>query len=358
MKKALLRTLSVLLSILAIVVALVVLFLGWITLKDYRPPPQEDLIPVGTVTLFPALQDTFTVCIWNIGYFGLGAGMDFFYDGGKGVRPTHEEYLMYQDGALKFLFRQGVFDFFLLQEVDRHSRRSYGNDQVSAISEILDDYCYVYAKNYDVPFVPMPLCSPMGHVEGGIMTLSRRKADQNIRYAFAGDASWPLGLFMLDRCFLLSRFSLPSGKDLVIINTHNSAFDDGSRRRQQLAVLRKVMLDEFSRGNFVVCGGDWNQNPPGYQAGAIKGQGPGKDILPPMEHDLFPEGWTWAYDPEVPTNRDVRAPYQKGKTQVTIIDYFVCSPNIEILDISTLDLEFRYADHQPVTLLFRLITPP
>jgi len=25
------------------------------------------------------------------------------------------------------------------------------------------------------------------------------------------------------------------------------------------------MLDEFGKGNYVIAGGDWNQNPPGYK---------------------------------------------------------------------------------------------
>ena len=66
---------------------------------------------------------------------------------------------------------------------------------------------------------------------------------------------------MLDRCFLLSRLALPDGKELVLINTHNEAFDDGSQRNQQMAVLKELMLKEYEKGNYVITGGDWNLNP-------------------------------------------------------------------------------------------------
>jgi hypothetical protein len=45
-------------------------------------------------------------------------------------------------------------------------------------------------------------------------------------------------------------------KELVLINTHNEAFDPGDIRRAQMDYLRTFMIDEYSKGNYVIAGGD------------------------------------------------------------------------------------------------------
>jgi endonuclease/exonuclease/phosphatase family metal-dependent hydrolase len=177
----------------------------------------------------------------------------------------------------------------------------------------------------------------------------------------------------LDRCFMLSRIPLPEGKEMVLINTHNEAFDDGSQRTKQLAVLKDMMFAEYAKGNFVIVGGDWNQNPVGYGDLAIGRFGDlaigrlddleiwrfgdldvGRTIEPAIEPGFLPSEWQWVFDPEIPTNRDVDAPYERGKTKTTIIDFFVVSPNVKVLGVRTDDLGFEWADHQPVEMKFRL----
>jgi hypothetical protein len=62
--------------------------LAFSTLTDYQPEPEseEQLVLNGKATKIE--DDTFTALIWNIGYAGLGAEVDFFNDGGKMVRPN------------------------------------------------------------------------------------------------------------------------------------------------------------------------------------------------------------------------------------------------------------------------------
>jgi endonuclease/exonuclease/phosphatase family metal-dependent hydrolase len=70
--------------------------------------------------------------------------------------------------------------------------------------------------------------------------------------------------------------------------------------------------------------------------------------------DFFPEGWRFAYDPTVPTNRKASDPYQKGKTFETLIDYFLVSPNVTLLQVQGIRQNFAFSDHQPVRLTVRL----
>jgi endonuclease/exonuclease/phosphatase family metal-dependent hydrolase len=195
----------------------------------------------------------------------------------------------------------------------------------------------------------------MGKVVGGIAVYSKPLPSESYRYALPGHYPWPKGLFLLDRCFILSRFPLQKGKELVIINTHNEAFDEGGMRDLQMRLLRKTMIEEYEKGNFVVAGGDWNLNPAGYQERGFASGDTARIVKPVIDPRFFPLGWNWVFDPEVPTNRDVSKVYSRGISPTTIIDYFITSPNIMVLEIYTPDLEFKWSDHQPVGIKFRLI---
>jgi len=70
---------------------------------------------------------------------------------------------------------------------------------------------------------------------------------------------------MLDRCFLVNRYPLKNGKELLIVNTHNSAYDNGTLKKQEMAFLKQWLLDENNKGNYIVVGGDWNQCPPRFK---------------------------------------------------------------------------------------------
>jgi len=104
-----------------------------------------------------------------------------------------------------------------------------------------------------------------------------------------------------------------------------------------------------------MIGGDWNLNPPDFDVTQFKnGDLPSFNSVGSIESELLPATWTWAYDKNTPTNRQVDQPYQKGVTPTTILDYFLLSPNIELLEIKTIDLHFEHSDHNPVKIVIRL----
>jgi endonuclease/exonuclease/phosphatase family metal-dependent hydrolase len=324
------------------------------TLADFKPEPVEKAEVQGTAPGIQITDSVFTILTWNLGYFGLGKECDFFYDGGKMTRPAKSDYLDYSARVLDYLGKAEKAGFYFFQEVDIKARRSYNDDQVARLRSVFPGMESSVAVNYKVSFVPVPLNNPMGRVKSGLVSFSSFHTVENNRYAFPGGYAWPVRLFQLDRCFLLSRLTLPGGKDLVLINTHNEAFDDGSQRKQQIAVLKDLMLSEYAKGNYVVTGGDWNQNPVGFSIGQFSNFDVGRKIDPAIEQDFFPQGWQWVFNPDIPTNRDVNQPYQKGKTKTTIIDFFVISPNVQAVSISTDDLGFAWSDHQPVRMRFKV----
>ncbi len=342
-------------SILTIVVVLLVLAILFATLSDFKPPARQILKPAGKINKNLIAKNQIDLLTWNIGYSGLGREMDFFYDGGKKVRPTHQYLNECFEGIKNVLQQNDSLDFIFLQEVDKKARRSFHENQVEMLAELMPAFESVFAVNYDVKFVPLPLNNPMGKVLAGMMSFSKYNARSTERVSFEGNFKWPKNLFMLDRCFIIQRFLLGSGKVIVMINTHNSAFDDGTLRKAEFNILKQTANEEFRKGNYVIIGGDWNLNPPDYQTEAIKSGdvGAGNDVLSDAGQ-LMPDGWQWAFDSATPSNRFLDEPYQKGRTKTTILDYFLLSPNIRLINIKTIDLGFEFSDHNPVKMSVEL----
>lgn len=337
-------------SLFFLVIALILIvagFLAWQTIREFRPEPVVEMEVHGEASLLP---DTLTASIYNIGYCGLGAEMDFFYEGGEMSRPDEALLREYENGVIERLHEFSQNDFILLQEVDTLAKRSWYSNQLEKISAALPDYDAWFALNYR-SWVPMPVSNPMGKVRAGLATLSCYTPAEVERIAFKSGYSWPMSLFMLKRCFLVNRYPTSLGNEFVLVNTHNSAFSDAAEiRKTELAQLKELMLEEYAKGNFVLIGGDWNQNPADFDTTRLLPQYLPKVIEPPIPDDFLPEGWLYVYDPEHSTNRDVNIPYKAGVTRTTLIDFFVCSPNIEPLSVKTTPTGFDESDHQPVTL--------
>jgi len=352
------KFLNILLRLVMIIVLLIIIYFAGIliinSLYDYRPEPL--LLNVDKSQSLPGIEKhkPYSMITWNLGYAGLGNNSDFFYDGGKMTRPAEVDFNRYWEEIQAHILLLDSVDFLLLQEVDIASHRSYGINQFMQISESFDLHHGVFAKNYDVKYVPMPLFKPMANVVSGICVFSGRRLIESCWRNYDGNRSWPLGLFMPDRGFIVTISMLPSGKKLFIINTHNSAFDDGSLRNIQLEILYKYMVSAYQNGNYVIAGGDWNINPKGYaNEPFISGDVAfGLSGIQAVQGPDF--NWNVVFDPWYPTNRDVSAPYVSGLTPTTIIDFFVCSPNITVLEIKTFYDGFKNSDHHPVFLRFKL----
>lgn len=349
MKKILLKIAGALLLLPALYFVVVILT-GTIT--NYSPQAIENISSIEEEFTIDE-SDTYTVLIWNIGYAGLGAEMDFFYDGGKKVRDSKEnvETNLTNIGAL--LEQNDWIDFVLLQEVDHKSKRSYKGNQVEYFNSKLSSHYSFSCLNYKVGHVPVPFFRPMGKVEAGLLSFTTNIPSEVNRHKFPGNYSWPKSVFMLDRCFMEMRFPLGNGKELLIISTHNSAYDNGSLRKQQMAYLKDFLLEEEVKGNYILVGGDWNQCPPRFKPDF------GEYIFDTINLSYVEEGypaenWSFHYDETIPTNRRVITTYNQSTSPVTLIDYFLASPNIEVVRVEGVNLDFENADHNPVLLTFRL----
>ncbi len=348
------KVLKVLLYLILIVVVLFVSLILTAIVKDYEPEPMTLIHQSSNASKLPDTLE-FTILDWNIGYCGLDKSMDFFYDGGENVRPPKENVEKSLDGVINYLKSHNDIDIYLLQEVDQKSKRSYRINEYDSIKLAFSDYESFFGKNYDVFLVPTPPLEPYGKVLSGLMSLSKFETAEVVRYSFPGNYGFPKGLFMLDRCFLAKRYFLENGKELLIINTHNSAYDDGSLKKGQMEYLKNFLQEEFKKGNYIVVGGDWNQCPPGLKT-EIPGYNFDNKVFSEIDKNYLPEEWKWVYKNNLPTNRRVDTPFDKATSLTTVIDFFLVSPNIENISIENIDLGFEFSDHQPVKAKFKLVS--
>lgn len=352
--------LFLLLFLLYLCVALV-----YATYTDFAPEEgaaELEIYPNGAA---PLIEDsTLTFMSWNVGYGGLGKESDFFYNGagfffsGDHMVRSPRNLVEKNVAGSKQTLREYPADFYLLQEVDFASKRSYYIDQKNLFLQTLANYSHTSAVNFDVNYIPTPLFQPWkayGEANSGLLTLSRYAPQAAERHQLPGKFSWPNRLFLLDRCLALHHYPIAGGKTLTLINLHNSAYDrSGTIKSQQMEYLKKLVLEEYEQGHYVVVGGDWNQCPPGFPFDTFRPGARKYTQSPNIAEDYMPEGWQWVFDPQVATIRSSAEIFSRDKTFTSLIDFFLISPNVEAVQVKGIDQGFDFSDHQGVLVELRL----
>jgi endonuclease/exonuclease/phosphatase family metal-dependent hydrolase len=332
----------------------------WLNANEYKPADRETVAVSPALTLRPARFQPIELYSWNIGYASLDAKEDFFMDGGKKTRPDTAGSVVENISAIQDFISAANPDIFFLQEVDVNSKRSYGNDQVRYLSENWKGSS-AFAFNFKCPFVPIPFPQFIGKVESGLLTLNSYGGTAE-RISLPSPFPWPERIAQLKRCLLVTRVPVQgdgvagNAPELVLVNLHLEAYDTGGSGRQaQTKLLAQFLLEEYAKGNYCVAGGDFNQVFPAV-----------KDVFPVQANEyftpgvvdgsLFGEGWILAADPSAPTCRSLDKPFDGNREdhQFYLIDSFILSPNVELIGVRTVDLDFKNSDHNPVKLTFRL----
>ncbi len=349
------KTLCALGILLAVILLLAIGLVAYLCVTEFDPEPRQAVTRYQVAEASSALQagQEVTVFSWNIGYGGLGEESDFFMDGGKMVDPPSQQALeKNMAGILDYISSQPA-DAWLLQEVDVNSARTVNMDQFAALQENWNGSSG-FAYNFKCPFVPIPL-PPMGRIESGIATLTAEATSADMqRISLPCPFPWPIRAAQIKRCLMTTRLPIEgSDKELVLVNLHLEAYDDGEGKKAQTAVLLQVLQEEYEKGNYVIAGGDFNQSFPGvldkYPIADPEKWTPGI-----LESSNLPEHWQFAYDTSAPTCRLLDQPYNEN-CQLYVIDGFILSPNVQLNSVQTQQLNFRYSDHNPVLLDVQLL---
>ena len=339
--------------ILGILIAAAVLaagLVGYLTVTEYNPAHAELAERGANNNVDKITGSGLRLVTFNTGFGGLGEDADFFMDGGNGVNPTSQDTVKQNMLGIEEILREQEADFLLLQEVDTDSKRSFHLNQWLQYEYDLADYETRFAMNYSCDYVPYPLKDRIGEVHSGIATYSRYDITSATRYSLPCPFSWPTRVANLKRCMLVTRIPIENTEqELVLVNFHLEAYDDGEGKAAQFEQLLTFLQTEYEKGNYVIAGGDFNQAfPDSLERYPIKAT---TEWEPSITEEL-PKDWQYAYDESVPTCRLLNQPYQPAseKTQYYVIDGFIVSPNIAINGVETLDEGFVYSDHNPVVL--------
>lgn len=300
----------------------------------------------------------YTVATRNLGFGAYTADFTFFMDGGKESWARSAESVK---NCIENATKETVAcdpDFILFQEVDTNSTRSYHIDERQMITSALSEYSGVFAENYHSAFLMYPLTQPHGSSNSGMLTLSKYKVSSALRRSLPISESFSKFLD-LDRCYSVSRIPVENGKELVLINVHLSAYGGSDEiRKAQMTMLFNEIKDDYEKGNYVVCGGDYNHDFTGTSTQKLNG-GETVDFgwAQPFPDDLLPDcivrADNYTDGKTEPTCRDCDIPYKEGNFTI-IVDGFLVSKNVEITYLENVQTGFAYSDHNPVVMKFLL----
>ena len=355
MKKAF----KVILCVLLAIVVLAVGYLGYV-LIDYHRIGNETVDMQPRLTKKAQTDVEYNILSWNIGFGAYESDYGFFMDGGTESWAWSKERLHSNIEAIGGLLDQRNADFITLQEVDTDSTRTYHVDEHSMLEERVDREKYecFYALNYDSPFLMYPLTQPHGKSVSGIETFAQFGMTSGTRVELPVEDSL-MKLVDLDRCYSKSYIPVENGKNLVLYNTHLSAYtSDGKIATQQLEMLIKDMQSEYAAGNYAICGGDFNKDLLGDSSQYFGVPGDGYNWAQPLPEGIF-DGTDLSLvvpldekDP-VPSCRNADGPYHEGQYVLTI-DGFIVSANVTVSQSNVIDTGFAYSDHNPVYMTFKL----
>ena len=307
----------------------------------------------------------YKISTYNLGFGAYTQDFTFFMDtgvmkdgtkitGNQSRAKSKESVIECTNGAIQTI-SQTNSDFIFFQEVDTSSHRSYFVNQYKMLSEAFANYTNVFASNFHSGYLFYPLTKPHGSVQSGIVTYSKYGITDSVRKSFPIDEGFFSKFFDLDRCFSVSRVGINnSNKELVLINLHMSAYDEGGKiRAKQLELLCSFISEEYNKGNYVIAGGDWNHDI-ANSLNTFETQQEIPEWVNVINEEDIPENFSFATSKDVPTCRSAEIPYTKGVNYTVVIDGFIISDNIEAVQSQNIDTNFEYSDHNPATLTFKL----
>lgn len=352
MRKAL-KTIGI---VLLVVVILAGGLIGYLTITEFRPASVQDAAQTaGQTSATLRAGESIRVLTFNTGYAGLDKSQDFFMDGGSGVSPTGGRAKVEENLAgILAAIQEANAQIVLLQEVDQSSARTNRIDE-TAYYQQNTGLNAAYAVNYQCGFVPFPL-PPIGAVKSGVLTLSAYQPAQAQRQSLPVPFKWPIRVANLKRCLLVERIPVAdSGRELVLINLHLEAYDDGEGKAAQTRQLLDFIYQEYEKGNYVIAGGDFNQTFEGVQR--FGGSWEGKWTPGVFTEDELPQGVRLVYDPSLPTCRSLDQAYTGDRDNHVfyLIDGFLVTDNVQVEDVHTVDLDFAYSDHNPMLMQVTLL---
>jgi endonuclease/exonuclease/phosphatase family metal-dependent hydrolase len=333
------------LQIAGIVIALFLAYLAVAVAANALMPIDAMALEVRQSDLPQVPATGFGLSSWNIGYAGLGEESEFLVDGGNKLLPPSGAVVRKNIDGIVSVVDDLKADVFLFQEAANASVLTYGIDVRGHLESRLAQFGRTYATNALTRLIPPPF-----RIDHGSELFSRYRIDGARWEPLPSDGDAFYGILRKAYGLQIVDLTDAAGRPWTIVNIHLAAFDkNGTARKEQMRVAVARADEIYRQGRHVVVGGDWN---------LILAKTDFPNNTDPkflfwvfdFPHDVLPAGWRLAVDPSVPTVRTNYQPYRRGENYTAVIDGFLVSPNVEVRQVHTKDLGFRYSDHQPVSI--------
>ncbi len=353
------KIIKAVLSVVICLIFVVACYVGY-AVFSYDRIPDEQVVEIKSLIEDKIIEKNkqYSIVTQNLGFGAYTSDFTFFMDGGTQSWANSKESVTecVNKGADEVISENP--DFVLFQEIDTDSTRSYHIDEREILISRFDGYTSTFAVNYHSAFLMYPFYQPHGASNSGIMTFSKYTISSCMRRSLPVSSGF--GKFLdLDRCYTVSRLPVDDGKELVLYNVHMSAYGGSDEvRTAQMNMLLGDMKKEYDKGNFCVCGGDFNHDFTGDSTQKLNG-GENADFgwAKPFPFELMPEGISRAMNycdrTVLPTCRNCDVPYKEGNPTF-VVDGFLVSDNVTVNYLQNKQTGFVYSDHNPVIMKFTL----
>ncbi len=346
---------KVLKIVIVVVIALIILVGGYAAyyLLSYgRIDDNLNLSVVNSQTEKAKIGVEYKVASYNVGFGAYLPDFGFFMDGGTEGRAKSKDSVKYAVNGTIDQLSEFNPDIIFIQEVDEKANRSYKINEYELYKNAFAGYTSVYAINYDSPYLFYPFSSPLGASKSGILTLTKFQITSSLRRSFPVEKGFSK-YFDLDRCYSVSRAPTENGKELVLYAIHLSAYtSDGKIADEQFEMLVADMKSEYDKGNYVICGGDFNKDLLGNSSEVFGVSGEDYTWAQPVKEQYLDNtglNLEKPFDEEnpIPTCRNADGAYNENQFVLTI-DGFIVSDNVTVTESNVLEEGFLYSDHNPV----------
>ena len=321
---------------------------------DFHSAPQSPELPRAK---------TLKILNWNVQFMAGNVNNHFFYDNGPDDWPE-ESVLEKNLDAMAALIREEDPDVIFLQEMDEGAGRTFFQNQVALLLDRLPVSYQSQASTYywQADFLPLPAI--WGRVGMKLATLSKYKIKSATRYALApiDTHSWIEQQFEPRRAILQAELALEGGGSLYVLNTHLSAFAQGSQTMErQVSRVVEIMQGFELRNENAIIGGDFNLIPSNEMLELL----PAREgaYYNPERTELLPLLEAFASVPAQENFLGANAAewythspnYAKDKTPNKLLDYFFMTDKVRVENSLVRQGDaILISDHMPLVASFSI----
>lgn len=356
---SILRWTGILLLVIVLVLA------GFLRFGNYHPKPVESAA-VTCPENAPMLESgqTLKALTWNAQTMS-GKNYVFWSDlpnnDGPDEKPSQEDITATFEETVRVI-RDENPDIILIQEIDDGAERTYYEDQMTRLTEMLPEYpCYTSVFDWKSAYVPHPRIH--GSVGWKVAILSKYKISQAERIQLStASKSFLENQFKIQPAILKAMMPTSDGGQFAALTLHLDLYVPGTNAKDiQLTETDNVLSELDAAGIPWVLGGDFNLLP--YDAAAYTRLAPEqqKYYNPESEIKFLTDRYQVVPTIEEVTGADFAKWLTRWPNDPSIegpdrtLDYFFLSDELEFGEhYVRIEDTLHISDHMPVIVEFQV----